>query len=497
MDVRQTDIESLEEKVKKLSYERYLPNLRLSNVRSFTNQTINFDFPVTAIIGTNGGGKSTILGAAALGYKQVKPGDFFPKSNIGDTSMANWRIDYDLIDRRVNKTGPIQRNARFVSAKWRRDAVVERNVIVIPIQRTVPANEQTRFKQFVGITQNTEIVKTPIEAGVIGYVSRILGKDAKHYERVSLKSDSSKSILIGMHQTNDYSQFHFGAGEASIIEMVSRIEGADDNSLILIEEIENGLHPLATRKMVEYLFDVAKRKKAQIVFTTHSEYALDVLPPKAIWACIDGTAYQGKLTIESLRALTGTVSKSAAIFVEDDFAKDLVEEMLRQYARDIFDHVQVHKAGGYPFVVEVLKHHNANPTVNAPAVAVIDGDNPPLTEPNDDVIELPDGTPESLVFGFIHDNADAMSAFIQQRCQCPSVKQDEIISAIKSVKIDTTDLHLYFAKLGEKLGFISEIIVRRGLSSIYVENNREVLQPRIDAIRARLKIEGLSVSAVA
>ncbi|WP_316185956.1 MULTISPECIES: ATP-dependent nuclease [unclassified Bradyrhizobium] len=490
MDVRQSDIEGLEEKVKKLSYEKYLPSLRLSNVRSFINQTINFDFPVTAIIGTNGGGKSTILGAAALAYKDVKPGDFFPKSNIGDTSMANWRIDYDILDRKINKAGTIPRNARFVSAKWRRENVLERDVVVIPIQRTVPANEQTRFRQFVGITQNTEVVKSPIDAAVIGYVSRILGKDAKNYERVSLKSDSSKSILVGMHQENDYSQFHFGAGEASIIEMVSRIEGADDNSLILIEEIENGLHPLATRKMVEYLFDVAKRKKAQIIFTTHSEYALAVLPPKAIWACIDGVAYQGKLTIESLRALTGTVSKGAAIFVEDDFAKDLVEEMLRQYALDVFDQVQVHKAGGYPYVVEVLKHHNANPTITAPAVAVIDGDNPPLTEANDDIVVLPDGMPESIVFGFICDNADAMSAFIQQRCQCPTVKQDAIVAAIKSVKIDTTDAHLYFAKLGERLGFISEIIVRRGLNSIYVENNRAILEPKVNSIRTRLKLEG-------
>jgi len=490
MDVRQSDIESLEEKVRKLSYGKYLPSLRLSNVRSFTNQTIKFDFPVTAIIGTNGGGKSTILGAVALAYKMVKPGDFFPKSNIGDTSMANWRIDYDIIDRNLNKSEQIPRNARFVAAKWRRDAVVERNVVVIPIQRTVPANEQTKFRQFVGIAQNTEIVKTPISAEISGYVSRILGKDAKDYQRVSLMSDSSKSILIGMHQTNDYSQFHFGAGEASIIEMVSSIEDADDNSLILIEEIENGLHPLATRRMVEYLFGVAIRKKAQIVFTTHSEYALDVLPPKAIWACIDGTAYQGKLTIESLRALTGAVSKNAAIFVEDDFAKDLVEEMLRQYACDIFDQVQVHKAGGFPFVVDVLKHHNTNPTVKVPAVAVIDGDNPPLTEPNNDVIMLPDGTPDSIVFGFIHDNADSMSALLQQRCQCPAVKQDEIVLAIRSVKFDTTDPHLYFAKLGKKLGFISEIIMRRGLISIYVENNRELLAPKIAEIRARLKIEG-------
>ena len=37
MDVCQTDIESLEEKVKKLSYDKYLPSLQLSTVRSFTN----------------------------------------------------------------------------------------------------------------------------------------------------------------------------------------------------------------------------------------------------------------------------------------------------------------------------------------------------------------------------------------------------------------------------------------------------------------------------
>lgn len=486
MDVRQSDIESLEEKVKKLSYQKYLPSLRLSNVRSFTNQKINFDFPVTAIIGTNGGGKSTILGAAALAYKDVRPGEFFPKSNIGDTSMANWRIDYDLVDRSLNRTGVIQRNARFVSAKWKRDQVAERNVVVIPIQRTVPANEQTRFKRFVGINENKNVIKKKIDDSVIANVSRILGKDAKNYERVILKSDSGKSILVGMNRENDYSQFHFGAGEASIIEMVSRIEAATDNSLILIEEIENGLHPLATRKMVEYLFDVAKRKKAQIVFTTHSEYALAVLPPKAIWACIDGTAYQGKLTVESLRALTGSVSQDAAIFVEDDFAKDLVEEMLRQYAYDIFKKVRVHKAGGYPFVVEVLKHHNSNPTIDKPAVAVIDGDNPPMSENNEDVVELPDGTPESIVFGYVSDNCEMMSALVQQRCQCPFVSQDQVVRAINEVKIDTTDPHLYFSKLGEKFGFISEIIIRRGFCSIYVEKNQDKIKPIVESIRARL-----------
>ena len=223
MDVRQSDIDSLEERVRKLSYARYLPRLRISNLRSFDNQSVSFDFPVTAVIGTNGGGKSTILAAAAIAYKSVKPGDFFPKSNIGDNSMANWRIDYEILDRTLSPAGVFSRNARFASAKWRRDNVPERQVVVIPIQRTVPANEQSRFKQFIGLGNKTDIVTETIDHSVSVAVSRILGKDASGYARISLKDDENKSILVGLKKANDYSQFHFGAGEASVIEMVSKI----------------------------------------------------------------------------------------------------------------------------------------------------------------------------------------------------------------------------------------------------------------------------------
>ena len=32
--------------------------------------------------------------------------------------------------------------------------------------------------------------------------------------------------------------------------MIMKIESLDENSLVLIEEIENGLHPIATQRMV-------------------------------------------------------------------------------------------------------------------------------------------------------------------------------------------------------------------------------------------------------
>lgn len=81
-----------------------------------------------------------------------------------------------------------------------------------------------------------------------------------------------------------------------------------------IEEIENGLHPVATVRMVEYLIDLALRRKIQVIFTTHSNDALKPLPDKAIWAAASGNLYQGKLDIGSLRAISGQIDSQLVVF---------------------------------------------------------------------------------------------------------------------------------------------------------------------------------------
>ncbi len=151
--------------------------------------------------------------------------------------MADWKIEYDILDRMVNKESLFARNARFVSARWRRESPPDRIVVSIPIQRTVPANEQSKFRRFIGTVALEDVVIQDIEESVQKLVGRILGKNCDGYKRVFLPDDPSKSILVGASKGNDYSQFHFGAGEASIIEMVTSIEDAPHNSLILIEEI--------------------------------------------------------------------------------------------------------------------------------------------------------------------------------------------------------------------------------------------------------------------
>ena len=81
---------TLSESIRKLenswgtnSFPKHLESIELKNVRGWNGQKIDFKFPITAIVGENGMGKTTILQAAASVYKSPDErgyfaSDFFP-----------------------------------------------------------------------------------------------------------------------------------------------------------------------------------------------------------------------------------------------------------------------------------------------------------------------------------------------------------------------------------------------------------------------------------
>lgn len=280
-EIRQSQINQLFEKVDRKGYGKYLRKVRLNPIRGFVDETVTFDFPVTAIIGPNGGGKTSVLGAAGCAYISVKPSRFFAKSGRFDDSMQNWKINYELIDRDINPRDTINRSTKFTNFKWTREHI-SRSVAIFGVSRTVPPSERTEFSRCAsGKFTVPEDRIFQLEDNVITAAQKILGKDLSNYTRINVDGSGKVTLLTGM--TGDgtqFSEFHFGAGESSIIKMVLEIESLPDNSLILVEEIENGLHPIATIRMVEYLIEVAFRKSSQAIFTTHSNDALLPLPAK-------------------------------------------------------------------------------------------------------------------------------------------------------------------------------------------------------------------------
>lgn len=472
MSIQPSVIGELKSKVEKRSYGKYLREMKLS-ARALKDQRIRFDFPVTALIGTNGGGKSTVLGAAALAYKSVKPSSFFPKSNVGDKSMSNWRVDFELIDKEINKNNILNRNARFVSLKWRRDDALDRDVLFFPISRTVPAGEMPRYRKFIGTQQATGAVEEDLSVEVTESAGGILGKDLSEFKIARLKKGDEDSIFLGVHKKKDYSQFHFGAGEASIIDIVLKLMQAKPSTLVLIEELENGLHPVAVEKLVEFLIGIAAQRKLQVIFTTHSRHALMNLPSEAIWACVDGNTYQGKLSFESLRAITGVVEKDKVVFVEDEFAKDWVTEVIRQRSPNLLHSVEIHAGGGYPHAWQVTKMHNKNPAIKSKAFCVLDGDVDEEENSGKSLFKLPGCVPEEEVYQFVLDNINDFASQLKQRCQLPGMTQDKIAEILAKVRIRTNDPHQLYEELGNDLGYVSEIIIRRAFISIYVEKNEK------------------------
>ena len=310
-----------------------------------------------------------------------------------------------------------------------------------------------------------------LDAEVAKQVEHILGKSVGEFRVTKLGHDDR--FLVGRSSGNQYSEFHFGAGESSIIRMITEIEKAPSNALILIEEIENGLHPVATRRMVEYLIEVAERKALQAVFTTHSDYALSPLPNEAIWACIDGKLKQGKLSVEALRAVSGRVDKKLAIFVEDEFAKHWVDSILREKLGVGYEQLEVHAVAGDGNAVSTHCGHMQNPSIQFKSLCIIDGDSKQSEDENSGILRLPGKQPELSVFDSIQQNLVRDLAVLTVSCQRAPEAQEQVKRAMEEIISTNRDPHLLFNQLGISIGFVPESTIRGAFLAIWVRNNPE------------------------
>lgn len=483
-EIRSSDIHSLEEKVAAGNYGAYLRRMTLKKVRGFTDQVIAFDFPVTAIVGPNGGGKTTILGAAAILYRSVPPSRFFAKSGEYDASMSDWAIEYEIIDRALNPRLPLQRTASFKRLKWNRNAV-SRKALVFGVTRTVPATER---RELIKATGNRFTAKSsvPLEPDVIRDVEAILGKDMAGCNRLSVDSGGKVTLFAASTATGDtYSEFHFGAGEASVIHIVAQIASAPDNSIIFIEEIKNGLHPVATRRLVEYLISVARSKSCQVIFTTHSNEAIAPLPPKAIWAAYSGEVLQGKLDVKALRTITGQIHAKLAIFVEDEFAERMVGTALRYRGGVDLASIRIHAMGGAEPAMKVNIQHNLDPTTSFPSVCIVDGDMRTRVDEGARIHALPgDAMPEAHVFDFVVEQIDRLAARLSVSMQLPASAQERVKQVVRDRSYTNRDRHVIFEQIGEDLDFTSALTVSNAFLAIWAQEAPEERSALLDPIAA-------------
>jgi hypothetical protein len=267
---------------------------------------------------------------------------------------------------------------------------------------------------------------------------------------------------------------------------VSEIEDAPEGCLVLIEEIENGLHPVAVRRMVEYLIMAAKRRGVQSAFTTHSEDALTPLPSEAIWSSIDGRVRQGRISIEALRAITGRIEKKMAIFVEDNFAKSWVESIIRNLLPDRMEEIGVYALSGDSQALGIHMSHSKDPSIETKSACVLDGNSETSEDIASGIIKLPGNKPESTIFNYVQEHLDTLSMQLAVGFHQAPDREGAVRKAVEDVALSNRDSHLLFTQVGQRAGLVPESIVSSAFIGLWIAGNKSDAIRIADFVRANL-----------
>jgi len=89
-----------------------------------------------------------------------------------------------------------------------------------------------------------------------------------------------KETFGGRKQTYDATLL--SDGTLRVLSIAAAILSAPEQSLVVIEEIDNGVHPSRAEQLLNSILDIAVRRKLQVLLSSHNPALLDALPHRAV-----------------------------------------------------------------------------------------------------------------------------------------------------------------------------------------------------------------------
>jgi predicted ATPase len=314
--------------------------LSIKNLRGWTGQTFKLGYPIMALVGENGAGKSTILQCAAAVYKSTAPkfflkgrgfaSDYFPKTAWDD--LKEVEIKYSILEAERRKMDTIRRPGQ----RWRGNIErPERPVVYIDLSRILPVPARVGYSK-IAKSPHKEVSSESFDGSRLGRFNQIMGRPYDFAKMAMTDIDPRRSIPVMGHEGAKYSGFHQGAGETTVAELLQT--DLPKYSLVLIDEIETSLHPRTQRRLIRDLAEKARESELQIVMTTHSPYILDELPHEAraqIMLTTAGRSLVYGVSPEfAMSKMDDIPHYECEVYVEDKRAQALVVEVLFHHAPD-------------------------------------------------------------------------------------------------------------------------------------------------------------------
>lgn len=371
--------------------------LEIEGVRGWTGQRVEFKFPMVAICGENGCGKSTVLQAAASAYKQNGDqtdwyaSDFFPETAWDKLLDAELRYSV-----RQGNSGSTVIELRRSSDRWTGyNKRLQRDVQYIDLARIQPISSRVGYAR---LAKPTVKEKSANEFGLetLHSLSGIMGRKYARGKMAITYADDERAVPVVSVGTHDFSAFHQGAGETTVAELLNF--RFNQGSLVLIDEIETSLHPRAQRRLIRDLAARCRDLELQIILSTHSPYVLDEFPPEARCYIFQPRGQRqvvfGVSPEFAMTQMDDEWHPECDLYVEDDRARVMLREILVVYAPDLVSRCQIVPFGSAS-VGQSLGQMVRNGRFPRPSLVFLDGDQAQA----DGCIILPGGdAPERVVF---------------------------------------------------------------------------------------------------
>lgn len=334
----------------------------ISNIRNINH--MEFEIPsqgVHIITGENGVGKTTLFTCLSRICNNNAYRVGFPTTNINNYDEYRGSIAYCIDDE-------IVKYSRRQSGRWQPD--VNKKIF-----------DEFSFKSVVHISTRSERIFTQVidvprkkqhaDTWLVEAMNRIL--DTNKFSKMlritvgDLRSRTGNAdkrrrntaFAIPQGRNQFYTEQNFSFGEIVLLNLLYDIENVENNSLVLIDELEMALHPAAQIRLMQYLDEMARQKHLTVLISTHSTSIIKA--QKNVILLERGhdeiKVYDKCPPAKAIGAIGMREDTMADIIVivEDDMAKALFSALMKKYTSMCPDcnylDIRILGVGGYQNII--------------------------------------------------------------------------------------------------------------------------------------------------
>ncbi len=325
-------------------YPRFVESIEFNKFRHIQSLVAEFKHPVSIIAGSNKSGKTTILLAIACSHFEFKKRNLSNghverhtwsdviKSTPHDIQTEDWT--YWLTTKTGARRDRRRGQRKALTNKWngigkKESQVKDVQAIYIDLDRVLPA----RYFSSTLLKKSSRATATSISAknqSIIDDSLSYIFEDGYSVKRVA--THGSEEILGFTGSGNEYSSYNCASGEDVVSRILIDCIEAPDNSLILVDEIEIGLHPGVQRRLMDIIFHISHKFDKQFIITTHSPTILSSVPDTARIFIDQKDAIHQAVNPVSLNAVLSKMDSVnyplVDLFCEDETAERIINKAL-------------------------------------------------------------------------------------------------------------------------------------------------------------------------